>query len=150
MHCAAGLTAALGDPEEGRMSDDIRDVSRTSPFSPLKGVSRSGAREKLSDGEQGSGGEGRDTQDNGDEQADASAAVEQLDAEVRSANARLAAAGKNVRLRLAGGKSAPVIDVLLLEGAQVKVMSRRIAPSEIESWIARIETSEGLLLDDTM
>jgi hypothetical protein len=132
------------------MGDDIRDVSRTSPFSPLKGVSRSGARERLSDGEQGPGGEGRDTQDGGDEPADASAAVEELVAEVQAANARLAAGGKNVRLRLAGGPSAPVIDVLLLEGPEVKVVSRRIAPSEIASWVARIETSEGLLLDDTM
>lgn len=129
------------------MSDEIGDIMKSAAYPPVHRVTRSGAREPLSDERKGEGegrygGEEPDTQRN--------APVEELVAEVAATNERLAAAGRKVRLRLAGTPAAPVIEILMLDGSGLSVMSRQIAPSEIDAWIARIETAEGLLLDDTI
>lgn len=132
------------------MSDDIRDVMKSSPYPPVHRATRGDARERLSDERQGSQGEGRYSGDETPQEGSDPRELERLAAEVNAANARFQAAGRNVRLHLAGGQSAPVIDILVLDAAGAKTFSRRISHSEMAAWITRIETSEGLLLDDTL
>jgi hypothetical protein len=128
------------------MSDDIHEVMRPTPFSPLKRITRSGTHKDNT--EERSGGW---ADDNADEKPPSQADdLETLAREVDSANVRLRVAGKSVRLRLAAGSDAPFIEILLPSEGGGEIVTRRIAPGEIAAWVQRLETAEGLVIDEKM
>ena len=128
------------------MSDDVREVMRPTPFSGLKRVARSGDHK---DGTERQSGDFGGSEEEGKQGRDAEA-FETLRREVEGANERLRAAGKSLRLKLAGDADAPVIEIILPRGAGEETVTRRIAPDEIQMWVGRIETAEGLVIDEKM
>ena len=128
------------------MSDDIHEVMRPTPFSPLKRIARSGTHKDNT--EERSGGW---ADDNAAEEPPSQADdLETLAHEVAAANERLRVAGKSVRLRLAAGSDAPFIEILLPGEDGGEIVTRRIAPGEIAAWVQRLETAEGLVIDEKM
>jgi len=85
-----------------------------------------------------------------EEAAQADADFEVLSREVEEANERLRRAGKAVRLRLTGGQTGPSIEIILPDEAGAAVVTRRIAPGEIGAWVARLESAEGLMIDEKL
>jgi len=130
------------------MSDDIREVMRSTPFSPLKRTDHSGDHKKNTEGYSG-GWHDDEGQESGEKPLEAGQ-VEALEREIAAANARLTAAKKRVRLRLATRAGVPVIEITLPdEGAGVTV-TRTIEPHEISEWTLRLETAEGLVIDEKL
>jgi len=132
-------------------SEDIRSVSRLTPFAPLKRGSRSGEHKSNSEG--GSGGWAEEESAEGvpaGEQSPSQAALEALERDVEGANGRLQAAGKQVRLRLQSAAAGPFIEIILPGEGGAAVVTRRIAPDEIASWLERLEKGEGLVIDERL
>ncbi len=130
------------------MSDDIREVMRPTPFSPLKRVERSGDHKSNSEGYAGGW-----AQEDGSEQegeAPGEETLNRLAREVDAANERLQTAGKKVRLRLAAEDGIAHIEIILPGESGASVVSRRIAASEIQEWVLRLETAEGLMIDEML
>ncbi|MCD6405120.1 MAG: hypothetical protein J7M19_04800 [Planctomycetes bacterium] len=130
------------------MSDDIREVMRPTPFSPLKRVGKSGKRKK------GSGGRTEGDEENEAPQAEegeiSDAELETLARDVETANQRLAKAGRDVRLRLAEGVHAPLVEIILPDKSGAELVTRRIKPSGFEEWVQRLESGEGLIIDEEL
>jgi len=130
------------------MSDDIRGVMPPTPFSPLKRTTRSGDHK---DGSEGHHGGWSDVEDEEPQQENPEALpLEGIAREVDAGNERLRAAGKSVRLRLAGSPGAPFVEIVLPGETGGEVVARRIAPGEISQWVPRLETAEGLMIDEKM
>ncbi len=133
------------------MSDDIGEVRNPSPFAPLRRATRGEARERLADDERGHRGEGRySEEESGGDEAPAGPTREEIARQVEAANVRLAAAGRGVRLAVGDSPAGVYVEVIMLDSAGANLAAARIDPREIAGWMKRIETSEGLLLDDTL
>ena len=129
------------------MSDDIREVMRPTSFSSLKRADRSGRHK---DGAQQHSGGWAEEESPQPEAEERDAALETLSREVRDANEQLQKSGKTVRLRLASETGGPVIEVILPDEAGMAVVTQRIAPNEMQAWLLRLETAEGLVIDEKM
>lgn len=127
------------------MTDDLRDV-RPPAFTPVRPSVRAGTRKPVSDHED-TGGEGRQDDSGGGENGPTQ---EEAARKIEEANTRLAGRGLAARLRLAGSAAVPLVEVVVPDRAGGLTVARRFAPAEIEEWISRIETSEGLFLDERM
>ncbi len=130
------------------MPDDIREVMRSTQFTPLKRTDRSGDHKRNSEG--GSGGW---QDEEGGEKPQTPIEASELDAlvrEIEQANARLADAGKAVRLRLAAARGTHVIEITLPAEAGGVVVTRTIAAGDIKEWAMRLETAEGLMIDERL
>ena len=149
------------------MGDEVHEVPRGVPFSQPRRADSVGARERLLEEQErrqqkrrGSSGGGAQSADSGEpavagraEEAAGEAGeagLEDLERAVGEANARLERAGRGVRLALAQAEGRPVVDILVPDPEGVLLVRRRIAPDEMAVWVARIESNEGLLLDETL
>jgi hypothetical protein len=130
------------------MSDDIRSVLPPTPFSPLKRSTRSGDHKDSSEGHHGGWSDAEDEEPQQDKPE--GLPLESFAREVDEGNERLRAAGKSVRLRLAGGPDEPFVEIVLPGETGGEVVARRIAPGEIREWVPRLETTEGLMIDEKM
>ncbi|MHC4712175.1 MAG: hypothetical protein ACYTAN_02745 [Planctomycetota bacterium] len=125
------------------MSDDIREVMRPTPFSPLKRVGdrqgRGGTHghAESPDREQAEG-EGTFTRDE----------METLAREVEAANERLRGAGRDVTLTLVEEGGAPLIEIALPSEAGGGHVTRRVTPLEFPQWVERLESGEGIIFDE--
>lgn len=128
------------------MTDDLHNV-RPAAFTPVRPPVRTGTRKPLADHEDTSG-EGRHDDAAGGE--DERPTADETARKIEEANGRLAARALDARLRLAGTQAAPLVEVMVPDGAGGFTVARRFEPGGIEAWISRIETSEGLLLDERM
>ncbi len=124
------------------MSDDIREVMRPTPFSPAKRV---GDRQ----GGGGTYGHAESESEEGGEEGGAFTPDEMktLEREIESANERLRAAGREVTLSLVEEEGAPLIEIALPSEAGGSV-TRRVTPLEFPQWVKRLESGEGIILDE--
>lgn len=130
--------------EASGMSDDIREVMRSMPFSPLKRVDRSGRHKDNAQQHEG----GWTEEEAGEDDGRRREALEALTREVDEANERLKRAGKAVRLRLAAAAGETAIEVILPGDQGQEVVTRRIPPGEMAAWVIRLETAEGIVIDE--
>ncbi len=148
------------------MSDDIRGVPNTSGSMQHRRSNSVGARERLLEiqeerqrrrredpsGREEADGETRGLEDApSDSDADEAqpAGFEDLVREIDAANERLRLAGRGIRLQAGRGSDEPFIEVLVPDPEGVLVVTRRIDPADMAGWLVRIETSEGIILDES-
>lgn len=127
------------------MSDDIREVMRPTPFSPRKRVGRSADRRGDGGGRQESAPE-----EPAPEQSLCEEELETLSREIDAANGRLARAGKSVRLRLLQGPGAPLIEITLPDGDGAEAVRKTVTVGQLPEWVSRLESGEGLIIDETL
>ena len=126
------------------MSDDIREVMRPTPFSPQKRVGNPSNRPG---GEEGHAGGGEET---GGEESLSEEEIALLEREVEAANDRLAAAGRDFRLNLAIADGLAAIEIFSRDAAGGESVTRTITPGEFPAWVERLESGEGLIIDETI
>lgn len=128
------------------MSDDIREVMKPTPFSPAK---RTGPTSDRHGG--AAGHSGRSSEEEPPEEPELSEKeMNVLLRDIEAANDRLAAAGRDVHLGLLEGPGSPVIEILIRDEGGPELVTRRVAPGEIDQWVARLESGEGIIIDDML
>ena len=127
------------------MSDDIREVMKPTSYSPLKPAGKSGGH---SDGGPRHYDEGGDEEEGGGGEFTPEE-MEKLRAEVEAANARLETAGRKVQIDIVGTASAPLIEITLPEADGGEQVRRRVEAHELSEWVLRLESGEGLIIDET-
>jgi len=127
------------------MSDDIREVMRPTPYSPRKPVGRAGGG--------GGGGAGRydegGASEGGEDEGFSAEEMERLRGEVEAANERLAAAGRDVQIEIIETDGAPLIEITLPEADEGGHVTRRVEPAGLAEWVRRLESGEGLIIDES-
>lgn len=129
------------------MSDDIREVMRPTPWSPLKPVGPSGGRR---DGGARHGDESGEEDEAAGDEAFSAEEMEKLHSQVEAANDRLKAAGRRVEIDIIDEPTGPLIEITLPGEAGGEHVTRRVRPREFPEWVSRLESGEGLIIDERL
>lgn len=130
------------------MSDDIRKVMRTTPWSPLKSVGRADGRKEGGARHSDEGGDAED--EAAPEEAFSVEEMEELHSQVEAANERLRAAGRRIEIDIIDDSAGPLIEMSLPGEAGGEHVSRRVRPKEFPEWVSRLESGEGLIIDERL